>query len=179
MKYARGSVVQHPKADWGRGVVLEDTAGPTIKIQFEKAGLKTLSLKHVALVVLADEAFSARDVERLTLPGRVYIDETFKDIYDDIKSIYPEHRVIIQNGYYFEVLEADAEYFSKIYGWRLYERQPGVTITGFPDQVEKVWRHLRTDKIPFVLVSQLDQREGGKVQRRIAEIFPLPVYGDT
>jgi hypothetical protein len=47
-----------------------------------------------------------------------------------------------------------------------------VTITGFPDQVEKAWRDLRAKNTPYILVSQLDLREGGKVQRTISEIFP-------
>ena len=172
MKYKKGTVVRHPKADWGKGVVLEDTNGPTIRIRFEKAGQKTLSLQHIEPIVLNDHPVDDVEVVRLEQMGRVYIDETFKDIYDNIKSRYPDHKVIIQNGYYFEVLEEDAEFFARVYGWKLYERQTGVTITGFPDQVEKAWRDLRTAKTPFIVVSQLDQREGGKVQRTITEIFP-------
>ena len=171
MKYLKGSVVKHPKADWGKGVVLEDTSGPTIKIRFEKVGLKTLSLQHIEPILLDDQTVSEIEVFRLAQMDRIYIDETFKDIYDDIKSRFPSHIVVIQNGYYFEVLEEDAEYFSREYGWKLYERQAGVTITGFPDQVQKAWRDLRKKNTPYILVSQLDQREGGKVQRAITEIF--------
>ena len=172
MKYLKGSVVKHPKADWGKGLVLEDTSGPTIKIRFKKVGLKTLSLQHIEPILLDDQKVSEVEVVRLAQMGRVYIDETFKDIYDDIKSRYPSHIVVIQNGYYFEVLENDAEYFSRKYGWKLYERQAGVTITGFPDQVQKAWRDLRETNTPYILVSQLDKLEGGKVVRTITEIFP-------
>jgi hypothetical protein len=172
MKFLKGTVVKHPKVDWGKGVVLEDTSGPTIKIRFEKVGLKTLSLAHIQPIPLDEPMVAETEIARLEQMGRVYIDETFKDIYDDIKSRYPDHIVVIQNGYYFEVLEADAEYFSREYGWKLYERQAGVTITGFPDQVEKAWRDLRAKNTPYILVSQLDLREGGKVQRTISEIFP-------
>jgi hypothetical protein len=157
MKFLKGTVVKHPKVDWGKGVVLEDTSGPTIKIRFEKVGLKTLSLAHIQPIPLDEPMVAETEIARLEQMGRVYIDETFKDIYDDIKSRYPDHIVVIQNGYY---------------GWKLYERQAGVTITGFPDQVEKAWRDLRAKNTPYILVSQLDLREGGKVQRTISEIFP-------
>ena len=32
-KYAKGTWVEHPTANWGKGVVLEDSDGPTAKLK--------------------------------------------------------------------------------------------------------------------------------------------------
>ena len=45
MQYKKGVLIKHPKMDWGRGVVLEDSNGTNVKISFEKVGVKTLSLR--------------------------------------------------------------------------------------------------------------------------------------
>ena len=167
-----GNIVEHPKADWGRGIVLEDSDGSTVKIGFEKVGVKTISLQYVQPIVVDTATVSDTEVKRIAEKGRVYVDEPFVDIFQDIKSKYPEHLVIIENGYYFEVFEQDAEYFSNMYGWKIYERQIDVPMTGFPDGAEKVWIELKNSHKPYVVVSQLSNPKRGNIQRTISEIFP-------
>jgi len=103
--------------------------------------------------------------------NRVYIGDSFFDIFQDIKSKYPNHLVIIENGRFFEAFEKDAEVLSKKYGWKVYERQIGVSMTGFPVEAHKIWGDLRSEKIPFILVSQLPKKDQGKIHRSISDIF--------
>jgi hypothetical protein len=170
--YKKGNVVKHPKADWGRGIVLEDSDGSTVKIGFEKAGVKTISLQYVQPVVVDTASVPDSEVKRIAEKSRVYIDEPFVDIIQDIKSKYPEHLVIIENGCYFEVLEQDAEYFSNMYDWKIYERQTDVPMTGFPENAKNVWIDLKNLHKPYVVVSQLPNPKRGKIQRTISEVFP-------
>jgi len=172
MEYKKGNVVEHPKADWGRGIVLEDSDGSTVKIGFEKAGVKTIALQYVQPIVVDTATVSDIEVQRIAEKSRIYVDEPFVDIFQDIKSKYPEHLVIIENGCYFEVFEKDAEYFSNMYGWKIYERQIGVSMTGFPEDAKKVWNDLKNLNKPYVVVSQLPNQKRGKIQRTISEIFP-------
>jgi len=172
MGYKKGNIVEHPNADWGQGVVLEDSDGIIVKISFEKVGVKTISLQYVQPVVVDTDIVSDIEVRRITDANRVYVGEFFIDIFQDIKSKYPEHLVIIQNGCYFEVFEQDAEYFSEMYGWKIYERQIDVPMTGFPEDAKKVWEDLKNNNQPYVVVSQLPQKRLGKIERSISAIFP-------
>jgi len=172
MEYKKGNVVEHPKADWGRGIVLEDSNGATVKIGFEKVGVKELSLQYVQPNIVDTGTVSDTEVKRIAEKNRIYVDEPFVDIFQDIKSKYPEHLVIIENGCYFEVFEQDAEYFSNMYGWKIYERQIDVPMTGFPEDAKKVWVDLKNLRKPYVLVTQLPNPKRGKIQRTISEVFP-------
>ena len=162
--------MEHPTADWGKGVVLEDAEGSTVLVSFESVGIKTVSLKHVDLRVLSEPIATNDDVERLILVSRLYIDEPFLDIYHDLKSKFPEHLVIIQNGYFFEALEDDAEYLRGLYGWNIHARG-NASITGFPDKAVSVWNRLRDLNQPFLVLKQLPTERHGRIQRQIAEIF--------
>lgn len=169
-KYVKGAWVEHPTANWGKGVVLEDTDGPTVCISFEKEGVKTIDLKYVEPRILSVTLAPVAEVERVSSRSRLYINESFLDIYRDIKSKFPLHLVIIQNGYFFEILEDDADYFTSLYGWKIYMRGDA-SITGFPDEAVSVWNKLRNLKKPFVVVSQLPTKKTGKIERHISEIF--------
>ena len=64
LRYVRGTWVEHPTADWGKGVVLEDTEGPTVLISFEAVGIKTVSLQYVEPRVLSEPLATNDEVER-------------------------------------------------------------------------------------------------------------------
>ncbi len=139
IEYKKGDLVRHPKKeDWGVGIVQEDCSEKLVSIVFENAGLKLLSLDYVKPIKISIENFTVNDLNKINSSARVYFDEPFVDIYNDIKSQFPQHLVIIENGCYFEVFEEDAEYFSNLYGWKIYERQEGVPMTGFPEDAKKV-----------------------------------------
>ena len=101
---------------------------------------------------------------------KVFLYEKFIDIHNYIKALYPDHLVFIQNGYYFEILNEDAEYCNQLYGWTIYERQANIPMTGFTDNIRKIWSDLRKFEKPYVLVSQLEK--GDNPKRGITEIFP-------
>ena len=171
MKLEEGKVVKHPKADWGYGVVLEDSDGKTVEVGFEKVGVKTLSLKHIELLVVDSTEVSKTQAEKMAAKFFIYSGEFFIDIFNDVKTKYPEHLVIIENGCYYEVLEQDAEYFSDKYEWKIYERQVGIPMTGFPVEFKWIWKKLKECDRPYVIVSQLPTQKGDEIQRSISEVF--------
>ena len=173
MEYKKGSIVKHPNNDlaWGHGVVMKDSDEITIQICFAKVGLKTLSLQHIKPILVDKTIEAETEALEIIAKNRIYVDEPFVDIFQDIKSKYPNHLVIIRNGCYFEVFEHDAEKLSKMYGWKIYERQIGFPMTGFPEDTQKIWKDLRALKIPFIVVSQLPKEVMGKIQRSISEVF--------
>lgn len=61
MEYRKGDRVRHPKRlEWGIGQVLADSSGGSVKIFFERAGEKAISLDFVQPVkLLGDDAGSA------------------------------------------------------------------------------------------------------------------------
>jgi hypothetical protein len=173
VEYKKGSIVKHPNHNlgWGNGIVVKDSDGISVEIRFSSVGLKTLSLHHVKPIHV-DKTIEAKAKSFETIgKNRIYVNESFADIFQEIKSKYPNHLVIIKNGYYYEVLERDAEKLSKMYGWKIYERQVGLITTGFPEGAIKIWDDLKGLNIPFIVVSQLPNEVNGKIQRSISEIF--------
>ncbi len=167
----KGTVIKHPSSDWGRGVVVENFGNDTIKVRFQKVGLKTLSLKYVTPVILEDEPLVTEDeLERIIETERIYFNERFVDIYNDIKSKYPKHLIFIHNGCYFEILYEDAEECSKLFGYKIYERSEGVLSTGTPIESKQIWHDLRQLHRPYIIVRQLES--GQKPHRQISEIYP-------
>ena len=150
--------------------MLEDAEGPTVLISFEAAGIKTVSLQYVEPRVLSEPLATNDEVQRLAVMSRLYIDEPFLDIYRDLKSKFPKHLVIIQNGYFFEALEEDAEYLRGLYGWKIHARG-NVSITGFPDEAVSVWNRLRGLGQPFLVLRQVSAEQNGRIERQITEIF--------
>ena len=173
MEYKIGCVVKHPnqKLDWGIGVVLKDDDGISVQVSFASAGVKTLSLQHIQPIIIENPSKHAAKAKEIIAKNRVYIGESFLNIYQDIKSKYPNHLIIIECGFYFEVLAQDAEMLSKKYNWKIFERQVGVSTTGFPVYARKIWGNLKDEKIPFVVVSQLPKKGQLGIQRSISEIF--------
>ena len=95
-------------------------------------------------------------------------------IFSHLKLRHPNSRVLIQNGCYHEVFSEDARFFSEKFGWKLFERAPNVLVTGFPTNSRNVWKVLRDDKVPFIVVSQLpasDDNEMQIVRRTVTEMF--------
>lgn len=171
MKYKKGNMVKHPNVDWGNGIVLKDSDGITVKISFEKVGTKTISLQYIQPIQIDAATFTYIEKKRISEKSQIYSNEPFIDIFQDIKCKYPEHLIIIENGCYFEVFEQDAEYFSYLYDWKIYERQAGIPMTGFPEAAKKVWENLKRNKKPYVVVSQLPKSNHGKIERKISEIY--------
>ena len=173
MEYKIGCVVKHPNQnlDWGMGVVLKDDDGMSVQVCFASVGVKTLSLQHIKPIIIDNPSEHAAKAKEIIAKNRVYIAESIFDIFQDIKSKYQNHLIIIQCGFYFEVLEQDAEMLSRRYGWKIYERQAGVSITGFPVTAKKIWEDLRIENIPFVVVSQLPKKGQLGIQRSISEVF--------
>ena len=95
---------------------------------------------------------------------------TFKEIIQTIKSDRPNHLVIIQNGYFYEVLDEDATFFVDRFSYNTFDWR-GTTKTGFPIHSEQIFSVLREMKQSFVLVSQLPKGEGQKVCRAISDIY--------
>jgi len=95
---------------------------------------------------------------------------TFKEIIKTIKSDRHNHLVIIQNGYFYEVLDEDAAFFVDRFSYNTFDWK-GTTKTGFPIHSEKVFSDLREMKQSFVLVSQLPKKEGKKVRRAISDTY--------
>ena len=88
----KGTVIKHPTADWGKGIVLESPFNNTIQVRFEKVGLKTLSLEYVKPVILKNDSPVTEDeLDRIKGKERIYLNEKFIDIFNDIKSKYPKH----------------------------------------------------------------------------------------
>jgi len=167
----RGTIIKHPSADWGKGVVIENTGNDIIKVSFQKVGLKTLSLKYVTPIIIEDEPLATEDeLDRIVGKERIYFDERFVDIFNDIKSKYPKHLIFIHNGCYFDILFEDAEECSKLFNYTIYELSDGVSRTGVPIESQKIWYDLEQLHRPYIIVSQL---EGGeKPHRKISKIYP-------
>jgi hypothetical protein len=98
------------------------------------------------------------------------VNGTFKEIIQTIKRDRPNHLVIIQNGYYYEVLNEDAVFFVDRFSYNTFDWH-GTTKTGFPINSKKVLSDLREMKKPFVVVSQLPKGEHQKVRRAISDVY--------
>ncbi|MBT7602952.1 MAG: DUF3553 domain-containing protein [Gammaproteobacteria bacterium] len=166
-----GTVIKHPSTDWGKGIVLENAINNTIKVRFERVGLKTLSLEYVKPIILENESLVTEDeLERIKGKERIYFDEKFIDIFNDIKSKYPKHLIFIHNGCYFDILFEDAEECSKLFNHKIYELSEGVPRTGVPIKTKKIWQDLQQLQRPYIIVSQLES--GERPHRKISEIYP-------
>ena len=95
---------------------------------------------------------------------------TFKEMIQTIKSDRPNHLVIIQNGYFYEVLDEDATFFVDRFSYNTFDWR-GATKTGFPIHSEKVFSDLREMRKSFVLVSQLPKGGSQKVRRAISDVY--------
>ena len=95
---------------------------------------------------------------------------TFKEIINTIKKKRPNHIVIIQNGYFYESLDNDAEFFVKKFGYNSFFHNNSKK-TGFPLHAEKVFLELKEMKQSYVLVCQLPKERGQKVQRAITDVY--------
>jgi len=106
------------------------------------------------------------------------VNGTFKEIIQTIKSDRPNHLVIIQNGYFYEVLDEDATFFVDRFSYNTFDWR-GATKTGFPIHSEKVFSDLREMKKPFVVVSQLPKGGHQKVRRAISDVYDVEIKSVT
>jgi len=170
MKFSKDTFIKHPKVDWGVGRVISDSTSEFVSAIFEKVGLKTILLSHVTPLVVNYETEVGRNKFNDTLKLRMYFDESFEDIYKDIKSKAPSHLVIIENGTYYEVINDDAEKCKEIYGWKVYSRAKNQPLTGFPIGNKNVFYDLESRKISYVLVSQLSHNTKN-IERQVDRVF--------
>jgi len=97
---------------------------------------------------------------------------SFEEISSNIKEKYPDHLVIIQNGYYFEVVNEDVNFIKERFGFKPFQRGGGKNLfAGFTDKSKSNLSALRDMNKSFVLVCQLPEKKNGKVQRAICEVF--------
>ena len=169
--FKKGDFVEHPKAEWGYGLVLENQKGNQLKVNFPSVGIKIISLEHVNVKLAQCPDNLKNELTDSAIMNRIYYAEPFGDIYNDLKQKLNDHVVIIENGIYFEVLYKDAELMSKLYGWTVYERSERQPITGFKDDMTYIFRDLRNKNISYVLVSQITKKTIDKIERKVSEIF--------
>lgn len=169
-KFAKDTFIKHPKVDWGVGRVIADSSSESVTAIFEKVGLKTLLLSHVIPLTVNYETEVGRSRFSDLLTLRIYFDETFEDIYRDIKSKAPNHLVIIENGTYYEVINSDAEKCRELYGWKVYSRAKNQPLTGFPIANKTVFYDLQDKNVSYVVVSQLSHKTKN-IERQIDRVF--------
>ena len=171
MNFIKGDFIKHPKMDWGIGRV-EGTDKKIITVLFEKVGHKKLSLEYVTPILVDKTSINySFDDDKINISTKVYT-KSFIDIYDDIKSVYKNHLVIIENGCYYEVLQEDAEYISDIYGYKIWEQSTDVYKTGFPIASKQIWDDLEMDAKPYIIVSQLKTQSGKNINRIVSKQYP-------
>jgi len=170
MKFLKDSFIKHPKVDWGVGRVIKDASSESVTAIFEKVGLKTILLSVVTPIVVNYESEVGRNKFNDLIKLRLYFDESFEDIYNDIKSKAPNHLVIIENGTYYEVINEDAEKCRQIYGWKVYSRAKNQPLTGFPVERKSVFFDLQDKQISYVLVSQVSHKTKN-IERQVDRIF--------
>ena len=170
MKFLKDTLIKHPKVDWGVGRVIKDASSESVTAIFEKVGLKTILLSHVTPTIVNYELEIGRNKFNDLLKLRLYFDESFEEIYNDIKSKAPNHLVIIENGNYYEVINNDAEKCRELYGWKVYSRTKNQPLTGFPIENKNVFFDLQDRKISYVLVSQVSHKTKN-IERQVDRIF--------
>lgn len=153
----------------GKGIVVNDLINNRLEIIFEKVGKKTLDTRYVNLIILPkDELNNEYEANKLINMNRIYYLDKFKEIYDDIKSKYPNHILIIQNGCYYELLFEDAKLFNRFFGWEIFEGNGGVLKTGFGIDNKSSWNKIYSLNKPFVLIEQISN--GVNSERQITKI---------
>jgi len=170
MNFIKGDFIKHPKMDWGIGKV-EGVDKKIIRVLFEKVGRKKLSLEYVTPILVDKTSINySFDDDKININTKIYT-ESFIDIYDDIKSIYKNHLVIIENGCYYEVLQEDAEYINT-YGYKIWEQSTEVSKTGFPIDSKQIWDDFEMEGKPYIIVSQLKTQSGKNIDRIVSKQYP-------
>ena len=86
----KGTVIKHPSADWGKGIVLENAINNTIKVRFERVGLKTLSLEYVKPIILENESLvTIENLQSEIVEHEIWASKNVesKDICDDLENM--------------------------------------------------------------------------------------------
>ena len=172
--YKKGQLIVHPnRPEWGIGVVIKDSDGSVLNVSFEVDGTKVLSLEYIEPEIVESVPISEVEFKRRVEKYRIYVDEPFIDIYEDLKSKYPSHLVIIEKGMWYRMLEEDALFFQKEFKYQIVEHAIDVIGAGFPSWfLEGLTKKLRKLKIPYLIVSQLPNPNNLKWQRKVSEVFP-------
>jgi len=132
------------------------------------------SLKVIAVSIgcreRSQQINNAADSKKIPNKDLSVVNGTFKDIVRQIKFDRPNHLAIIQNGYFYEILNEDATFFANRFSYSTFKRH-GETVTGFPINSKRVLQDLKDMKRSFVLVGQLPKGDKSKVQRVIVDIY--------
>jgi hypothetical protein len=165
-RFRKGDLVRHPKEslNWGIGTVLEDSTSVDVSVFFENGGRRNLQLSIIDLIKVLEPNLE------IALKLRIYLNEPFQDIYDDLKSKLPGHLVIIENGTYFEVLNDDAVLCQKNYGWKIFSRTKNQNLTGFPITQSFQFQRLTKDGLSYVIVCQIEHGTPEAIPRRVKRV---------
>lgn len=94
------------------------------------------------------------------------------DIVKDLKLDYPDHIVFVQNGFFWEVYEDDADVCSRVFGWKIASHGTGHNFTGVPTNAYKFKERLEDEGLSYVMVAQTEYPSTtGYVERAPAELF--------
>ena len=94
------------------------------------------------------------------------------DIVNDLKIDYPDHIVFVQNGFFWEVYEGDAEVCSRLFGWKIASHGTGRTFTGVPINARKFKDRLEDESVSYVMVAQTEfPSTAASVERAPVELF--------
>lgn len=152
-----------------KGVVVMKQSDKHLEVSFENIGLRTVSIHQIKVIATNSRSSGASRINRPY--GEIFERIPFIEIYQKLKKKHPASLVIIQNGCYYEVLEKDAELLSNLYGWKLYERSPGVRTTGFPTNTQSIWDDLKQRNQAYIVVTQLP-RVSTTISRRVTQYHP-------
>ena len=173
--YRKKQLIKHPnRPEWGVGVVTKDSDNVLLNVVFEVVGVKVLSLEYVMPEMIEESPISDVEYKRRVEKNRIYVDEPFIDIYQDLKSKYPEHVVIIEKGMWYRMLEDDALFFQEEFKYQIVEHAIDVIGAGFPAWfLPSMTKKLKTLEIPYLIVNQLPNPNNAKWQRKVSEIFSI------
>ena len=94
-----------------------------------------------------------------------------KGIKDFLKSQYRCDLVLIQVGFYIEIIEEDAKYFKDEFGLKIHDAggTRSYDVTGFPKEngLAKYQKILDERKVCYCLVEQIEGGKGNKVIREV------------
>ena len=142
------------------------------KVEFSEKVKESLKVIAVSLGCRerSQQINNTTDSKKIPNKNWSVVNGSFKEIVRQIKFDKPNHLVIIQNGYFYEILNEDATFFADRFSYSTFERN-GETVTGFPIHSERVLQDLKDMKKSFVLVGQLPKVDASKVQRVIIDIY--------
>ncbi len=106
------------------------------------------------------------------LSRRLYKGDKPIEIARELKAEYGSHLVFVQNGYFWETYENDAYSCAEIFGWRIATIGSNHVFTGAPTNAFRFKEKLTEQRIPYIIVAQVEcPSTGPLVERRVVELF--------